>query len=200
MTAPPLPLRRELARKAIHLLSATAPIVYAAGASRAAMLWTLGAAALAAVAIEVARRTHSAAQHTLDRTVGPLFRAHEHASVTGATWLAVSLLLAAAALPRDLAIATMWAVAVGDPAAALVGRTVGRLRLHPEGKSVEGAVACLATTFAGAALIAALPLALAAAAGAAAALAEWPRGPFDDNLRIAVSVGVTLGVLRMFAA
>ena len=193
-------MRRELARKAIHLLSATVPVAYAAGASRATMLWTLGAATLGAILIEIVRRVHAPAQYALDRTVGPLFRAHEHASVTGATWLAVSLLLAAAALPRDFAIATMWAVAVGDPAAALVGRTLGRLRLHPDGKSVEGAAACLATTFAGAALIAALPLALAASAGAAAALAEWPRGPFDDNLRIATAVGATLVALRMFAA
>ena len=37
-------------------------------------------------------------------------------------------------------------------------------------------------------------------AGITAALAEWPRAPFDDNLRIIVGVGTTLSVLRMFVA
>ncbi|HSJ64139.1 MAG TPA: hypothetical protein VK922_09650 [Gemmatimonadaceae bacterium] len=200
MSARPITLHLELARKALHLLSAAIPLAYAGGASRSVVTWSLVAAALVAVTVETTRRRFGPAQRRLDRVVGPLLRAHEHASVTGATWLILALLGAALALPRDLAIAAMWAAAVGDPAAALVGRTVGRIRLHPGGKSLEGALACLATTLAGGALVAGLPVAWAAAAGGAAALAEWPTGPLDDNVRIVAGVGATLAAIRMFAA
>jgi dolichol kinase len=200
VNAQPITLHRELARKALHLLSAAIPLAYAGGTSRTVVTWSLVAAALVAVAVEVARRMFRPVQRHLDRLGGSLFRAHEHASVTGATWLILALLGAALALPRELAIAAMWAAAVGDPAAALVGRTIGRIRLHPGGKSLEGALACLAMTLLGGVLVAGLPVAWAAAAGGAAAVAEWPAGPLDDNVRIVAGVGATLTAIRMFAA
>lgn len=199
MTAP-LALRRELTRKAIHLLGAAAPIAYTVGFSRAALLWILGVGSVIAAAVEIGRGVSDRLQRTLDRSVGHLFRPHEHASITGATWLIVGMLAAVAMLPRPLAIATMWAATVGDPAATLAGRTLGRVRLHPDGKSVEGSLTCLATTAVGASLLADLPLLWSIAAGLAAAVGEWPRGPLDDNVRITVSVGVVLIALRMFAA
>ena len=199
MTAPVLALHRELARKALHLLSAGAPVAYAAHAPRVILTWILAAAAAIAVTVEVTRRRMPPVQRALDRLAGSLFRPHEHAGVTGATWLILALLLAIAVLPRPEAIATMWAAAVGDPAATLVGRTVGRTRLHPDGKSLEGSLACLATTALGAWLVAGLPASAALLAGLAAALAEWPRGPLDDNIRITVAAGMTLSALRMFS-
>ncbi|HUF29164.1 MAG TPA: hypothetical protein VMM77_00775 [Gemmatimonadaceae bacterium] len=199
MTAPVLAPNHELARKAIHLLAASVPIAYAAEVSREALTWVLAAAVVIAVSVEVARRRLPAVQRMLDRTVGGLFRPHEHAGVTGATWLILALLVAIAVLPRPAAIATMWAAAVGDPAAALVGRSMGRMRMHPSGKSLEGLLACLATTALGAWLVAGLPAIVALLAGTAAAIGEWPRSTLDDNIRITVAVGATLIALRMFS-
>ena len=199
MTAPVLALHRERARKALHLLSAGAPVAYAAQAPRAILTWILAAVAAVAITVEVTRRLAPPMQRALDCVAGSLFRPHEHAGVTGATWLILALLLTIAVLPRPEAIATMWAAAVGDPAATLVGRTVGRIRLHPDGKSLEGSLACLATTALGAWLVAGLPASVALLAGLAAALAEWPRGPLDDNIRISVAAGITLAALRMFS-
>lgn len=200
MIAPDLTLPRELARKAIHLTSAAVPAAYAAGLPRHYLTYLLATGAALAVMIEGARLRVPRVRRLFDRAVGPLLRRHEHVRISGATWLVVALLIAALVLPRDLAIATMWAAAVGDPVAAIVGRSVGRLRPRPEAKSLEGALACLAMTAAGAWLLAGLPIAWALGAGAAAALAEWPREPFDDNLRITVAVGGFLLALRMFAA
>lgn len=196
----PAALHRELTRKAVHLLAAAAPLAYAAGAPRSILLSILGGGAAIAIAVEGGRRASKRVQRALDQTVGHLFRPHEHASITGATWLILGMLAATAVLPKPLAIATMWAAAVGDPAAALVGRSLGRIRAHEQGKSLEGSLACLATTALGAMLLAGLRPSWALSAGVAAALAEWPRAPFDDNLRIAVAVGTTLSVLRMFVA
>jgi dolichol kinase len=199
VTAPALALHRELARKALHLLSASAPVAYAAQAPRVILTWILAAAAVVAIAVEVTRRRMPTVQRVLDRVAGNLFRPHEHAGVTGATWLILALLVAIAVLPRPEAIATMWAAAVGDPVAALVGRSMGRIRLHPDGKSLEGSLACLATTALGAWLIAGLPAIVALLAGLAAAIAEWPRRPLDDNIRITAVTGATLVALRMFS-
>jgi dolichol kinase len=196
----PAALRRELTRKTIHLLAAAAPLAYAGGAPRSLLLSILGGGAVIAIAVEGGRRASERVQRTLDKAVGHLFRPHEHASITGATWLILGMLAATAILPKPLAIATMWAAAVGDPAAGLVGRTVGRIRVHKQGKSLEGSLACLATTALGAMLLAGLRPSWALFAGITAALAEWPRAPFDDNLRIIVGVGTTLSVLRMFVA
>lgn len=198
-TAPP-GVRQELARKAIHLTAVAAPIAYAAGIERTTLLVSLGTLGVIAVIVEVGRRASTRMQRGLETLVGGLFRAHEHASITGATWLITGMFAAAAVLPQPIAIATMWAVAAGDPAAALVGRTLGRIRYPANGKSLEGSLACLATTAAGAVFVAQFPILHALSAGMVAALVEWPRWTVDDNLRITLAVGSALVLLRMFAA
>lgn len=198
MTAP-LAVRHELARKALHLGAAVVPLSYRAGAPRDALALILAAALLVALLVEIARVRRPSVQGALDRMVGPLFRHHERARLTGATWLAVALLVALMLLPPPLAIATMWAAAVADPAAALVGRTIGRIRPRPGAKSLEGALACFAVAALGAWLVAGLPPSWALAAGIAAAAAEWPTVSLDDNIRVSLGVGLTLAALRMFA-
>lgn len=211
--APPPPaeltLGRELARKALHLSSASAPLAYAAGVPRAWMLVGLGALAAAALAVEVARARSARARDHFTRYTGPLLRAHEHQALSGATWMLVAYLLAVAAYPRAFAVAAMWGVGVGDAAAAVVGRWWGARRRRrgtreadgagappaPGAKSWAGTGACLAATFAGAHWVAGLAPAPAAVAALLAALAERPRAPLDDNLRIVLAVGVGAAVM-----
>jgi hypothetical protein len=52
-------------------------------------------------------------------------------------------------------------------------------------------------TLAGAAGVAALPLAPSVVAAAAATLAERPAGPVDDNVRVVVAVGCGILLWRM---
>ena len=124
MAPPPaeLTLGRELARKALHLSSASAPLAYAAGVPRAWMLVGLGALAAVALVVEVARARSARARHHFTRYTGALLREHEHQALSGATWMLVAYLLAVAAYPRAFAVAAMWGVGVGDAAAAVVGR------------------------------------------------------------------------------
>ncbi|HEU4563493.1 MAG TPA: hypothetical protein VFS05_02550 [Gemmatimonadaceae bacterium] len=185
-------LRRELARKAIHLATAVVPVAYAAGAPRRLLVAGLAALCALAVAGEVARVRHARTGAVFGRTVGALFREHERDRWTGATWLAIAHLAAVLLLPREAAVAAMWAVSVGDAAAAVVGHTVGRTRVGGSRKSLEGAAACFAATLAGALLVAGLPPGASLVAAAAATVAEWPQGPLDDNLRIVGLVGASL--------
>jgi arabinofuranan 3-O-arabinosyltransferase len=115
-------------------------------------------------------------------------------------FFALAHLAAVLALPRDVAVAAMWGVSVGDAAAAVVGHTLGRVRLAHASKSLEGSVACFVATLAGSVLVARLTPAEAVLASAAATLAEWPRRPLDDNIRIVAAVGGALLLARALMA
>lgn len=207
----PATLRHELARKAIHLASATVPVAYAAGLARPVVLIALGVAGAVAAGVEVARRRSVRARALFDGVVGSLLRAHERDRWSGATWMCAAYALAVLAFPRPEAVAAMLAVAVGDAAAAVVGRAAGARRARmlaarggsntpiaaaPGAKTWEGSAACAAATTLAALLVARLPAAGALACGAAAALAERPRGPLDDNVRVAAAAGAAAWLAR----
>jgi dolichol kinase len=208
----PATLRHELARKGIHLASSAVPVAYALGLARPVVLAALGAAGLVAVGIEITRRRSARARRAFDAAVGPLLRAHERDRWSGATWMCAAYALAVLAFPRRAAVAAMLAVSVGDAAAAVVGRAAGARRARaaaagagaagatrapagggadaPAGaKTWEGSAACAAATALAALLVARLPAAAALACGLAAALAERPRWPIDDNVRVAAAAG-----------
>jgi dolichol kinase len=181
-------MRHELLRKGIHLLSAAVPLAYAGGLPRRIVVWTLAVLAAVAVAVEVSRARAPAVRAFVERWVGPLLRDAERRGWSGATWMLLAFLGAAVLLPAPPAIAAMWAVAVGDALAALVGRWLGRHRIG-SGKSVEGSLACFVATLAGALAVARLGASASVIAATAATAAEWPRRPLDDNLRIVLAVG-----------
>ncbi len=188
---PRIELRREIARKLLHLSAVAVPIAYAAGLPRRQIVSVLAVLAGVALLVELARRRSRRAREVFVGATGLLLREHEYRALSGATWLILALLLAAALLPVPAAIAAMWAVTVGDAAAALVGRTFGRRRAG-RSKSLEGSLACAVATGLGAFFVAHLAAGVALAAAVAAAVAEFPERPLDDNLRIVVAVGATI--------
>lgn len=190
-----LSLRREVARKGLHLLSTAVPVSYAAGLSRPVVTWILAFALAAALAVEVARYRSARARSLFDSRVGALLREHEWHGASGATWMVVALLVAAVFFPRDVAIAAMCAVALGDAAAAIIGRAVAGPAVYR--KSFGGSVACFAASAISARAIADFAWAEALIVGLIAALAERPRRPMDDNLRISLAVGCGILLWRM---
>lgn len=194
-----LTLRAEVARKALHVATAALPVAWAYGALTAQQVRAaLSAAVAVAVLVEFLRRNAPAVQFRFLAAVGPLLRAREEQALTGATWLALGMALAAWLAPERAAIAALWAAAVGDAAAALAGRAVRVLRRRPAtGKTIVGAAACVLATALGVWWLAAASPAVAAALGAVAAAAEWPARPGDDNLRIAVAVAVAATLLGL---
>jgi dolichol kinase len=200
----------ELARKALHVTSAVIPVAYAFWLPRRAVL--LGLAALLAVAlvVEVGRLRTPRGRAWFTRVVGALLREHERDRWSGATWMLASYLLATLLFPRPAAVAAMLAVALGDAAAAVVGRWAGARRaarraVHqgargsaqgsapraavPRRKTLAGSAACAAATAAGALAVAGLTPTASAAAALAAALAEYPDVFVDDNVRVALAAG-----------
>lgn len=192
-------LRAELARKALHLATASLPIAWAFGAVDTRDLRiVLGVATGVALAIEAARLAAPRVERAFVAVVGRLLRAHENGHLTGATWLAIAMAAVVWLAPQRAALVALWAAAVGDASGAIVGRGVARLRgRESPRKSIVGSLAIALTTAGGASWLAAAPWSLALSLGACAALAEWPRRPFDDNLRVTIAVAlaaIALGV------
>lgn len=192
---PVLSLRRELARKGLHLLSTAVPVAYAAGIARVVVIWGLASALAIALAVEIGRSRSLRARTAFHATVGDLLRAHERQGPSGATWLVIALLIAVVLFPRDVAIAAMCAVALGDAAAAIIGRAVARTAVHR--KSFGGSAACFAASAVSTRVIAGFAWPEAMIIGILAALAERPRRPLDDNLRIVIAVGCGILLWRM---
>lgn len=197
--APPSSLRAELTRKALHLLTAALPLAWAAEAlSTAQLRILLTSALLVACAVELLRRRSAAIGRHFVAAVGPLLRDHEARALTGATWLALAMTGVVWVAPERAALAALWAAAVGDASAAIVGRSVAALRGGPTGrKSWAGSFAAAATTAIGCRLLVPASWPVAVGLGVVAALAEYPRRPLDDNLRVATAVACAAALLGL---
>jgi dolichol kinase len=192
-------MKRELARKAIHLSSAAVPVGVWLAPRSLAVAMVLAAAGLALV-VELARRTLRPVRYAFLRRTRTLLRPHERRGLAGATWMALAYAAAVLLFPRPVAVAAMLFNALGDAAAALVGKRWGRHRTAG-GKSWEGFAAGLVVNAAAAAAVAALApevgLAATLAGALAAALAEIAPLPLDDNLRVTLAGG---GAILLAAA
>ena len=192
-------LRGEVARKSIHLATAVVPIAWAFEVVTARQVRAaLGVAVVVALLVEFARYRGGAFGAAFTARVGAMLRAHERTTLSGATWLAIGMWGAAMLAPIPAAIAALWAAAVGDASAALVGRALQRLRGRPDGtKTLSGSLAAALLSALGIFWLTPASLAGAATLGAVAALAEWPRRPGNDNVRVAWSVAAAAVLLGL---
>jgi dolichol kinase len=182
----------EAARKLIHFGAVVWPIAWAYGWLTTGQMRLVAAALFAgAVTVELLRRASPRARERFDRLFGRLLRPHEHRAITGATWGAFAMLVVALALPAPSAQAALWAAAAGDGAGAVVGRLWQRARSRrTERKTIAGSIGVLVATALGVWWLVDASPAIAVAVGAAAAIAEHPRGPVDDNLRVTFAAGL----------
>ncbi|MEZ4388726.1 MAG: hypothetical protein R3D98_14380 [Candidatus Krumholzibacteriia bacterium] len=128
----------------------------------------------------------------LDRALPGVYRDPEPLGVSCATLLAVGYLLATSLFPPPAAAAGILALALGDPAAAVVGRWYGARRALA-GKTWPGSLACFLASFVAILLIPGLGLMPALAGAAMAALVERRAGPLD-NVLVPVAVAMLAGL------
>ncbi|MBI4371334.1 MAG: hypothetical protein HY552_03440 [Elusimicrobia bacterium] len=191
-------LRRELGRKAFHMLA----LAYWAA------LWVLGwpraglwmAAWLAVVlAVETARLRIAAVERVLVRAFEGMVRETERRHFSGIVHTTAGCLAAMLIASGDLAItgAAIGQLAFGDAAAALAGKAFGRVKILGGRKSLEGSLAGLAAGYAAAAACGVRPAAALASALAASLVELLPTTPwFNDNLWIPVASAAVLNALR----
>ena len=95
---------------------------------------------------EFTRRRSEAWNDKLMAFFGPVAHAHEAHRVNSASWYAIALVVLAWLDRPDITVLALLTLAFGDPAAAIVGRAFGRVRLL-HGRSLEGWLAFVATAF-----------------------------------------------------
>jgi dolichol kinase len=185
-------LKRELLRKRIHLSTAVVPAA-AWLLPRSVSIALLVTAVVAALAIEWSRRRVPWVRYFFLRRTRVMLRGHERRGLAGATWMAVAYLVALVLFPLLVAVAAMLYNALGDAAAAIVGRRWGRHRTR-WGKSWEGALAGLGINLAVGVLLPGIGLAAVVLGAAGAAALEFLPLPLDDNLRVTLGGGLALWV------
>lgn len=175
------------------------PVAYAIGAPRLVLGALLGFASALALLIELLRRVDAPTEVRMNRAVGSLMREHEKESITGATWLLLSCLVAVLVLSRGAAVAALWCVAIGDPAAAIAGRWwTARRESHARtkgGKTIVGTLACAAASFGGVWMLAGYPPMAAVIIAAAGAAAEAIPLRLDDNILVTGAAGAAAQLL-----
>lgn len=185
----PQPGRAELTRKTIHILASVAAAAVALEAPARLVPWLFFGTFLVAVAIEEARRRSAAVGRVFDCAFGEMLRPKERRGTTGATTLAAGFAIATIMLPNPYAAIGIAVGGVSDAAAAVVGQFFGRHRIR-SGKSLEGALACLATAFAIAWAMPGIGIAPAVVTAVIVAALELVPVPFDDNLWLAPVAGL----------
>lgn len=192
-------MKRELARKAIHISSTAVPLLVWL-LPRPLAIGLLVPVAVLALGIDLARHRIRPFRYHFLRHTRTMLRHHERHGLAGATWMAIAYAAAVVLFPTPVAVAAMLFNGLGDAAAALVGKRWGRRRTA-WGKSWEGFAAGLAVD----ALVAlgvwmltagAVPLAAGLLGALAAATVEFAPLPLDDNVRVTLAggAGIMLGL------
>ena len=192
-------LRRELGRKAFHMLALVYWAAFALlGWPRAG--WGMAVWLAVVLVIETARLKIPAVERFLVGLFDGMMRETERRHYSGIVHTTSGSLAAMLIAQGDPAIvgSAIGQLAFGDAAAALVGTAFGRTKILGGKKSLEGTLAGLAAGYAVAAACGVGPGAALACAAAASAVEVLPTTTwFNDNLWIPTLVA---GVLRAVGA
>ncbi len=197
-------LGEELRRKSIHLASIGIPIAYYF-VPRFHATRILLVAFLVLLFIDLLRLQTPRVRWFFARFLGDILRGHESRDLLASTYLVLAALLTLYIVPqKQVAIAALSFMVVGDTAAALVGRRWGRTRFF--GKSLEGSgAAFIACVIAGAIILylpppaehalPALTWPIVLAGAFFATVFEALPIPLDDNFSVPLAAGIAMMTL-----
>lgn len=184
-------LSAELVRKGIHLFALVIPIGHYLVSVPVAVLG-ITIPALVSVLIDISRFRNWILWRWLSVLLSPIIRDHEvKGGFTGASYILTGSAITILLFPREIAIAAITFIIIGDTAAALVGRPWGKHKIIGK-KSVEGSSACLISVILVSFLMPGLPTAAAIPGAVAATLVETFSGRIDDNLAVPVVSGAVM--------
>lgn len=192
------------ARNVLHVLTALTSITVAL--LLPSPTWALavaGSLAGTCWVLEITRRIWPGWNDKLMATLGVFAHPHEAYRVNSSTWYLTGLFALTLTGSMPLLAVAMAVLGLGDPAAAIIGRRFGRIKLI-HGRSLEGTTSFVVAGTLGAlgvmAAVTALPLGSALVIGlgaaAAGAIAELVSHRIDDNLSVplAAAAGASLVV------
>lgn len=157
--------------------------------------------------METTRRLSTRVNRFLMALFGPVAHPHEWYRVNSATWYVSAMLVLCVADVLVAGVAAVAVLGVGDPAAAVIGRRFGRIRIA-NGRSLEGTAAFVVTAWLAA--LAALRLlhpelglglsvVTALAAAVTGAIAELVARRIDDNFAIPLASAFGAAVVLQLA-
>ncbi|MBL0350699.1 MAG: hypothetical protein IPP68_10070 [Elusimicrobia bacterium] len=190
--------QNEGARKLFHSLSAGYALLYA-WSGRTTTLWVLGAALGVSAVVEAVRLRNPRVNEFLLSRFGGIHREKEIDKPSGIFWTLGGCVGVVALVPaRDIVLASMLYLTVGDGLAGFVGRNWGRFRIGA--KSLEGSLAAFLGCWAVGALTLNSPFGRAEVLwGALGATAlEALDLPPDDNFTLPLLSGLGLWAARAF--
>lgn len=183
-----------MGRRIFHLVAATCTTLLSLAIPEHPYMLLVGGGALFALATEVSR-LHSPRLNAIYMAVfGPILKQSESAEITGATWFLIAAFFTFFFYGPEIALPVLLFVAIGDPAAALVGSYSPGPRFW--GKSPSGIVAFIAAALGVWAVVCAAGYgqwswAVVVAAVIAAAV-EFSPTPIDDNLTVPLIGGAVM--------
>ncbi len=194
---------KNYARNLFHVANGVTALIFIEWILQPAGL-VLMAAALAAIAwtLEAARRRLPGLNRFLVKLFNQVIHPHERHRVNSATWYATALLVLALTSPPMVCALAVTILALGDPAAAIIGRRWGRISLI-NGRSLEGSMTFFIVAAGASWLLmatlhgdlgAAARLAIALSAAGLAALAELVSKRVDDNFSVPLSAALGAGL------
>ena len=186
----------EIQRKAIHLTFILVPLIYHYDLlPKSFIVRGLLVATLLSILFELARLHDARVRRFFTQFFRDLIRNHEHKQLLGSTYLLIASVITIEIFSEPIAVSALGALILGDTAAALIGKTLGRKRFF--GKSLEGSAACFIVSFLFAWGVVGVDAQTAAIGMLAATLFELLPIPLDDNFRIPLSAGF---VMKIFGA
>ncbi len=198
-----LPYAAELWRKALHVGALAIPLLII-------LLGKLGSIAfllpltLTALSADFLRARSAWLGVFIQRVFGSLMRPSElpptgsRISVNGATWIFIAALLLVVIFPVRIAATALAVSMVGDAAAAVIGRRLGRNPWPGSNRTIEGTLAFLATGIATLSLFPSSTPWVGVAGVVCAAAAEIPGRLLNDNLRVPLTAATVMFVLQRF--
>lgn len=183
-----LPLKYEVMRKTIHLMMIFVPIVYWAGFSREFLASIIISMLTGILVLEILR-----VDFRQDVPLLRLFRSRE-LGLSGASFMLLGVLIALIAFSKPVAIVAMLMTILGDSASALVGKSIGRIRVWGP-RNIEGILAeFFVDIFVGWYVFNrfGLPIWPVLAGSLVATLTETLTYRIDDNLVIPLFAGITM--------
>ena len=180
-----------IVRKILHLTTVLAPIYYISG-SKASLIRVLFPLTGLFIIAEAARLYIKPVRQIFLRIFGPMLWKDEERGFTAAMRWFIAASIVCGYFPKEIAILTLFFVAISDTAAYTVGLWFGRREIV-KGKTIGGTLTFLVTAIM-IAVFSPLPKIISIPGAVIATLVELiPR--YDDNLSIPIITGIVLWIM-----
>ncbi len=189
----------EIKRKGVHLIGLLIPICYYFIESKPIAAGILVTLTVLYLSMELLRWKNPRVQEIFLRRFSSVLRAHERRGITGTGYYLISASLSVILFGKELAIACLCFLILGDLFAALIGKRWGKIKIFS--KSLEGSFACFVICLTVGLLVAwryQLEPTVILIGALTATIVELIPSRIDDNFTMPLVSGLVMHILITF--